>query len=544
MGWCVGYGRVSSVREETLWHDDRFAVITGEWEVGHGERLVVVGEVELTNSAEFGDERVKQLQVVARLWSMHGRRTLELIRGSYAFAVWDREQQTLTLARDRVGARTLYYTSEGPVVYAGRHGEVTARISKEVDLVALREYLCCAFVPGERTMWRGLREVRPGTIVSFPDGKTTVYWQLEERNSAENYPLEHYSSRLRAVLETAVRDRLPLNEPVGVFLSGGLDSSCVAALAARLTDAPVHSYSIHFGNDTPNELEFSALVAEHVGTKHHVIEITPAAMWDLLPETMAQLDDPIGDPLTVPNVILAREAKKSVNTILNGEGGDPCFGGPKNQPMLLNQIYSTSARDLVPSYLASFQKCANDLPQLLLPEVWEQVRNEPSAFADAFEFSGSYLSNLMFINTRFKGADQILTKVDNLTRAAGLHGRSPLFDDRLVELSLEIPPEYKLEGAREKAVLKAAVADLLPVRILERPKSGMMVPVQRWFREHWNRRARALLLARDARTKRYFNQELIGEWLDYRGDVWSRYGVKLWLLVSVELWLQVHRLHR
>lgn len=538
--WCVAFGNVANVIEETRWRDERFVVISGGLEVSPDERFVVVGEVELTNHAEFSDTPSNHLRVVADLWSVHGPRTPELLRGVYAFAVWDRKQQALALVRDRIGARTLYYTNEGSLRYAGHHAEVSARIYRDVDLVALREYLCCAFVPGDRTMWRGLREVRPGTIVNVPNGPTTTYWQLEERCREERYPLEYYSTRLRTVLETAVRDNLPANEPVGVFLSGGLDSSCVAALATKLNNALVHSYSIHFGKDTPNELEFSSLVAEHTGTTHHVIEITPAGMWDLLPETMAQLDDPIGDPLTVPNVILSREARKSVNTILNGEGGDPCFGGPKNQPMLLNQIYDEAPdRDqLVSSYLASFQKCANDLPQLLLPEIFEQVQSEPSAFARAFEFDGNYLNNLMFINTRFKGADQILTKVDNLTRAAGLRGRSPLFDDRLVEFSLEIPPEYKLEGAREKAVLKAAVADLLPVRILERPKSGMMVPVQRWFREHWNRRARALLLSRDARTKRYFNQELIREWLDYRGDVWSRYGVKLWLLVSIELWLQ------
>ncbi len=265
-------------------------------------------------------------------------------------------------------------------------------------------------------------------------------------------------------------------------------------------------------------------------------------MWDLLPETMAQLDDPIGDPLTVPNLILGRAAKKAVGTILNGEGGDPCFGGPKNQPMLLTQLYrpSDESPGLLADYLASFQKCAADLPRLLRAEVWESVRDEPSVFADAFNAPGSYLNNLMFVNTRFKGADHILTKVNNLTRAAGLRGHSPLFDDRVVELSLEIPPEYKLEGAREKAVLKAATADLLPARIPERPKSGMMVPVQRWFRERWRRRAAALLLSRRARTRRFLDQDLVRDWLNYRGDVWARYGVKLWLLVSLELWLQTH----
>lgn len=583
-GWRVAYGNVSHARVEGLWRDERFAVLEGAWETCRDGRFVAVGDARLTNRAELlseidwtdvsgdgarapdgGPYVPTDLCVIASLWQTHGRRAPELLTGAYAFCVWDRERETLWLVRDRVGVETLYHTTEGGVRYAGaRSREVVRDATREVDEVAVRDYLCCAFVPGGRTMWRGLREVRPGTVVRLPDGEATTYWQVEERVGGECMPLETYGARLRAALEQVVSDCLPGRAPVGVYLSGGLDSSCVAALAARLHDGPVHTYSIHFGAECPNELEFSGLVARHCRTTHHVIEITPEEMWDLLPETMAHLDDPIGDPLTVPNLILGRAAKAAVGTILNGEGGDPCFGGPKNQPMLLTQLYrpshapgghgehaehndggegarrSGASHALVDAYLASFQKCAADLPRLLRAEVWERVRREPSVFADAFNSRGSYLNNLMFVNTRFKGADHILTKVNNLTRAAGLRGHSPLFDDRVVELSLEIPPEYKLEGAREKAVLKAATADLLPARILERPKSGMMVPVQRWFRERWRRRAAALLLSRRARTRRFLNQDVARDWLNYRGDVWARYGVKLWLLVSLELWLQTH----
>ncbi|HEX8649917.1 MAG TPA: asparagine synthase-related protein [Pyrinomonadaceae bacterium] len=576
-GWRIAYGNVRQMQEEGLWRDEGCAVLAGRWEACRSGRFIAVGDVWLTNRAELlaevdgrstgmdesasgkYDSAPTDLRIIALLWQAHGWRTPQLLAGAYAFCVWDSDRETLWLVRDRVGVETLYHTTEGSVRYAGaRAADVVRGATRELDAVAVRDYLCCAFVPGERTMWRALREVRPGTILRLPDGETKTYWQVEERVAPEQMPLASSSARLRNTLEQVVRDCLPEGAPVGVYLSGGLDSSCVAALAARLHQEPVHSYSIHFGEECPNELEFSALVAAHCRTEHHVIEIKPQAMWELLPETMAHLDDPIGDPLTVPNLILGRAAKSTVNTILNGEGGDPCFGGPKNQPMLLTQLYRPSfaptehgqvhqdeqplstSIDPVASYLASFQKCATDLPRLLRSEVWESVQAEASVFADAFNSPGSYLNNLMFINTRFKGADHILTKVNNLTRAAGLLGRSPLFDDRIVELSLEIPPEHKLDGAQEKAVLKAAVADLLPARILERPKSGMMVPVQRWFRERWRRRAGALLLSRRARTRQFLNQDVVRDWLNYRGDVWARYGVKLWLLVSLELWLQTH----
>jgi len=210
--------------------------------------------------------------------------------------------------------------------------------------------------------------------------------------------------------------------------------------------------------------------------------------------------------------------------------------------MLLNQLYgSVTEQDSLSAYLLSFQKCAADLPQLLKPNIWETVRDQPYIFSQDLNSKIDYLNRLMVLNIKFKGADQILTKVNNLTQAAGLIGHSPLFDQRIVELSMQIPPEYKLSGVQEKAVLKQAVADLLPTQILHRPKSGMMVPVQLGFKQYWKREARSLLLNRKAVIAPYLNQNLIREWLNYEGDTWQRYGVKLWLLVSLEIWLRVNK---
>jgi len=411
--------------------------------------------------------------------------------------------------------------------------------SADLDLVALRDYLCCAFVPGERTLWQQVRELRPGTVLQLPDRQPNYYWQPQEQITHPQQSLSWHAQQLRSRLDQVVQDYLPTNESVGVYLSGGLDSSCITALAAKFHQYPVHTYSIHFGADCPNELEFSNLVAHHCQTQHHILEITPEQMWEQLPITMAQLDDPIGDPLTVPNYLLAQLAKETVNLILNGEGGDPCFGGPKNQPMLLKQLYGSPDNNpnLVAAYLNSFKKCAPDLPKLLKPEIWDAVKTESSVFeADLFS-SAQYLNRLMGLNIKFKGADHILTKVNNLTRSAGLEGRSPLFDQRIVQMAMEIPPDYKLAGNQEKAVLKQAVAELLPTEIIQRPKSGMMVPVQFWFRHYWQRQTKALLLSKKSAISPYLNQSLIRDWIEYRGDTWSRYGVKLWLLVSLEYWL-------
>ncbi|MBR8838221.1 MAG: 7-cyano-7-deazaguanine synthase [Stigonema ocellatum SAG 48.90 = DSM 106950] len=550
--WNVAWGKLDFLTEDVVWRDTQLAIViqdTSQFALSPTEQFVVVGDVWVSNRVELLQRlgidpthwEGTDCQLIAQLWDQWGWECLSLLVGMFGLVVWDRQRQVLWLGRDRVGTRTLYYTTTGSTRWiAPQLRSLTRYHSADLDLVALRDYLCCAFVPGERTLWKQVREVRPGTVMELPSQRVHNYWQLHEKMTAEQQPLVWHGDRLRSLLNQVVQEYLPPNEAVGVFLSGGLDSSCVTALAAKFHKAPVHTYSIHFGSECPNELEFSSLVAKHCQTQHHILEITFRDMWERLPETMAYLDDPIGDPLTVPNLLVGKLARESVQVVLNGEGGDPCFGGPKNQPMLINSLYSSiNQQDSLQAYLISFQKCATDLSQLLQPEVWRGVQTEPSVFSADLNADASYLNRLMALNIKFKGADQILTKVNNLTQAAGLHGRSPLFDQRVVDLSMEIPPEYKLSGVEEKAVLKQAVADILPETIIHRPKSGMMVPVQLGFRKFWQREARGLLLSRKAAIAPYLNQSVIRNWLDYRGDTWSRYGVKLWLLVSLEIWLQV-----
>jgi asparagine synthase (glutamine-hydrolysing) len=545
--WYLAWGEVDAL-SGTSWHDRHIACFISnpsQLVLSPSARFVVIGEVWLSQPGKLLQSSLdlppkSDLELIAIAWERWGVDTLSKLVGMFALAIWDRDEQKLWLARDRTGSRTLYYTTTGNTRWIAPNLRSLAPYhTREVDLVAIRDYLCCAFIPGMQTMWKGVRELRPGTVLQLPENKITAYWQLQENITATEAPLAWHSEKLRSLLEQVIQEYLPQNESVGVFLSGGLDSSCVTALAAKFHSDPVHTFSIHFGDRTPNELEFSSLAAQHCGTQHHILEITFRQMWEKLPEAMRWLDDPIGDPLTVPNLLLGSLAKQSVGVILNGEGGDPCFGGPKNQPMLINQLYnSISQQNSLQAYLLAFQKCASDLPQLFKPEIWELVRDAPHVFTEDLESSQSYLNRLMVLNIKFKGADQILTKVNNLTRGTGLFGLSPLFDQRIVDLSMAIPPEFKLSGVEEKAVLKQAVADLLPETIIRRLKSGMMVPVQMGFREYWQREAKGLLLNRKAAIAPYLDRSLIKQWLNYQGDPWNRYGVKLWLLVSLEIWLQ------
>jgi asparagine synthase (glutamine-hydrolysing) len=537
--WLVAWGDIVDV--PSVWEEDRFAIVTAQnWLISRCDRFVITGDIWLSNRQDLAlNPNESDLEIFARLWAKGELNSLDLLQGMFGLVIYDRQLKQLIIVRDPIGGRTIYHTTGKTCWIAPQLHSLNHFRSNQLDPIALRDYLTCSFVPGERTMWQDVREIRPGTALKLPEQKLIAYWQLQER-VVEKESLEWHGAKLRSQLEQVMGEYLPTDRPVGVFLSGGLDSSCITALAAKLHNAPIHTYSIHFGAECANELEFSSLVANHCQTDHHILEITFAEMWSKLPETMSYLDDPIGDPLTVPNLLVGKLASKDVSITLNGEGGDPCFGGPKNQPMLIDSLYSSVTNgDSLSAYLTSFQKCAADLPQLLKPDIFNQVQ-QPSIFEADLNSEMSYLNRLMALNIKFKGADQILTKVNNLTQAVNLQGRSPLFDRRIVELSMAIPPEYKLSGVQEKAVLKQAIADLLPTTIINRPKSGMMVPVQLGFRKYWHRQAQSLLLDRRALIAPYINQDLIKEWLSFKGDVWGRYGVKLWLLVSLELWLQAN----
>jgi asparagine synthase (glutamine-hydrolysing) len=546
-----GEGHIARPSE---WGDGRILLVGGTPYQDNTTGVVVAGEyVPVGKPFSFAE--------IAQLFHQHGTALGNHLLGMYALAFYEARSGKLTLLRDRAGARTLYYrqTAEGAVEFASqRHRFSSGYQTDDLFLPALRDYLACAYVPGFQTLGNDIWELRPAEAVVFPENQHLTYWQPAEGPATTDTPMAHYAQNLRPLLETVVEECLPPSGEFGIYLSGGVDSSLVVAIAAKLRGGKnIHTYSIHFGQDLPNELAFSSMVAEHCGTKHHVLELPPQWILDNLEKTLVELDDPIGDPLTVPNYLLGQTAKNDVGIILNGEGGDPIFGGPKNIPMLLHELYESAdtrenelLKPRIEAYFRSYQKCYDDLSRLLTPEVQNALVTVPPMDELLLPYlrdtapMQQYVNRLMQINTIFKGADHILTKVNNLTSACGLVGYSPLFDPRIVEAGFAVPSVYKLSGTQEKAVLKNAIADLLPEAILTRPKSGMLVPVQRWFRREMHRYAKDLLLSRRSRIRPYLNQKVIEEWLSYRSPLpHARQGIKLWLVLTLEVWLRVHESH-
>ncbi len=526
--------------------------------LGPGAHLLTSGEAPALiadwDACWWQDRPVQQL---SQWSSLVAEARLAEVNGAFALA-WRSEGQ-LHLTRDPIGERTLYYAQvPGGWIFASTLQALLASglVARQLHPLGVAAYLSYAYIPGEETLVAGVREVLPGEIVHLPLGGGTArrerYWSLPPEPDADA-PLspereEALRLRLRAELEGAVSRRLPPGEKVGAFLSGGLDSSLVVALARRLHDQEVLTWSVSFGPEYRNELPFSSLVAEHCRTRHHIVELSPEVILRHLDETIALHSDPIGDPLTVPNALLFREAGAHVDVVLNGEGGDPCFGGPKNLPMLLAELYGDMAiQDEEPlarerSYLRAHQKCFDDFNQALSPKLRQALAAQPLEASLAPLFADprwkTFVGRLMALNLSLKGAHHILHKVDEVSAPFGVLPRAPLFDRRVVEVAFELPPQLKLKGSVEKYLLKRAVEDLLPREIVHRPKSGMLVPVEGWFQGPLLPEARSRLL--DGLTRwELFDRAWLERLLSGKlGGLRPRHGVKIWLLITLEAWLR------
>ncbi|MGQ4601419.1 asparagine synthase-related protein [Nocardia sp. R6R-6] len=518
--------------------------------------LTAVGEVTLFNAVELRARLGADApspdcddgELLLHSYARFGLDGIAAADGMFAVAIADGTD--LVLIRDHVGARTLFHARAGAGWAASTSLRALQRwpvLRTGLHLPAVRSFLSFAYLPGRETLLRGIHEVLPGRCVRLhADGGMSeeTYWEpieVDDPQSAAEHALA-----LRALLEDAVARRLPAGAPVGVLLSGGIDSSLVTALAAKRHDQTVRSYSISFGGTTPNELAYAGLVAAHCHTEHRVLTVPGETVASRLAQTVSLLDCPVGDPLTVPNLMLAEAvAADGIRVVLNGEGGDPVFGGPKNLPMLIFELSrddpDPDARAL--AYLDSYRKCYGDLPVLLSPEVNAALADAPplTDLLAPYLRQGrmtSLLNQLLHTNLRTKGAHHILSKVERLTSASGLEGRAPLFDRAVIDYAFRVPPRFKLAGTSEKWILKQAVRDLLPATIVDRPKSGMRVPVQQWLAGPLRELGHDLLLGKSARARGLFREDIIRTWLRGDGALLPRQGGKLWLVLSLELWLR------
>ena len=487
-------------------------------------------------------------------YQQYGLCFAQTLRGAFVLAILDRDR--LLLFRDGAGRRTVYHTvHRGRFVFAIEPKALYRMpgFSPRLRPGAVAQYLTFSFAPGAGAMLEDIFEMPAGAYVDYDAAtrrcRAERYLRFEDAALPGDAPpltdaawIERFQDDFTAATESL----RPPGEPVAIFLSGGIDSSIVTAQVMAQHDAHVKTFALHFGPQYANELPYARAVAEHCGSDYEEVIIEPRRFLPQLHDMVWHLDEPIGDPVAMPNYELARHvSRQGFRWVFNGEGGDPCFGGPKNLPMLLQHWYGgvESAENFREKlYLASYRRAYEEMDYLLTPE-WRQqmdpARDLEAILTPFFQTQRPprFLDKLLAINMRLKGAHLILPKVERMLAAARLTPLSPLFDERLMQLAFALPGHLKLHRGIEKVILKKAFAGRVPPCVIERPKSGMRVPVHYWFQGELRRYAHQILSPRRVKAAGIFRPERVKQLLRYDTQEGpGRFGLRLWMLLTFELW--------
>ena len=524
-------------------------------------------------------------EAIVHLYEELGPRCVERLHGMFAVAIWDRPRRRLTLARDRVGKKPLFYAErEGTLSFAS---EIRAlmedeQIPRDLDPVALDCYLTYQYVPTPLAAFRAVRKLPPGSVLVHEDGKATIerYWRLRYAPKPDVADEREVHERIRELIREAVRRRMIADVPLGVFLSGGIDSSTVAAAMAEASSEPVKTFSIGFGESEHSELPNARLIAERWGTDHHELIVRPDAL-GLLPKIVRHYGEPFADSSSVPSFHVAELTRREVTVALNGDGGDESFAGydrymraarmarisrlvprparagiaalgrrsaqvgdparPANRGRRLARSLGFADAERYRDTMSTFDDGARAAlySEEFAAEVDDQVNHRviEGPWAEA---SGEELIDLMLetdVNTYLPG--DLLVKIDIASMAYSLEARSPFLDHELMEFAAALPAPMKLRGSEKKAVLRDALRGWIPDQILDGPKRGFELPMAgEWFRGDLRPMLTELLTDPRAEARGYFKPERVRELLDDHLSGRADHTFPLWTLMMFELWQQ------
>ncbi len=533
-------------------------------------------------------------EVILHLWEEKGPRLLEDLRGMFAIALWDERQRTLFLGRDRLGKKPLFYTDlPDRIVFASEIKGILQdpEFVPEPDLQAIHYYLAFQSVPAPYCAFKGIKKLPPAHYLLAKDGRVDIkrYWQLSYRDKlrldapdAEKELQEEIIDRLRH----AVRLRLISDVPLGVFLSGGIDSSLVVALMAELSDQPVKTFSIGFEEGEYNELPYARSIAERYHTDHHEFVVTPDAQ-AIIPGLVWHYNEPFADSSAIPTYYVSELARQYVTVVLTGDGGDENFAGyPRYQfegeyalqdspayPSWLQRVCNPRADERIKPYAPRGRIAWRDIRRLYdlshprwayyhriahFPEYFQQALYTPEFyqyleaqhldgvfsvdfFLDKFRQSDAhnFVDAMLFVDLNFYLPDTLMTKTDIAGMAHSLEARMPFLDHHFVEFAARIPPGYKLkDGMIGKHILKKAAEPFLPQDVIDRKKMGFAVPLERWFRHELKQLAYDTLLSQSALQRGYFQRWYL-EFLLESHQAGESVHYALWNLLMLELWQQM-----
>ncbi len=558
-------------------------LVTGDQPISNEDgRITVVQNGELYNYRELRLELERaghrfstsgDTEVLAHLYEEHGERFAERLRGMFAVALWDSERRRLVLARDPYGIKPLYYREvEGELAFAS---ELRALPRGEIDLDALEAFLAFNSVPAPLTIFREVRKIPPGHVLVWEDGRSKLTRYARPAPVAASRVRDDEEAELveelRARLRDSVRAHLVSDVPVGVLLSGGIDSAALAALAAEESSEPLRTFSIGFEERSFDELGDARLVAERYGTEHRELVLRPDAAL-LLPALADAFDEPFADSSALPTYLVSELAAKDVKVALSGEGGDELFGGYYTYAAdLLAQRVGWTARLLRPlverlpssgakasfDYRAKRFVRAAHLPPLERHHGWKEIfsadaRAELTGRRSGFdpvdllrarfaETEGAeLLARLQDVDLGTYLVDDLLVKTDRASMAHSLEARVPFLDPIVTNFALGLPTRHKVRGLRKKVLMRKAAAPLLPPALLRSRKRGFSIPAAAWLRGELEPFARETLSAETLKRQGYFRPEAVARLIDDHVAGRQDLSRQLWGLLAFTLWHERH----
>ncbi len=517
-------------------------------------------------------------ETIIHAFDEFGTKCLDKLRGMFAFAIWDSSDESLFIARDRVGKKPLFYsiTDSGDFVFGSELKSLIVHggISKEIDFPALDAYLTFSYVPEEFCIFKNVQKLPPGSFLIYKNEKVKVekYWDFEYKEITEIKSENEYIAELRDLLNESVKIRMISEVPLGAFLSGGVDSSAIVGLMTQHSEKPVKTFSIGFNEDSFDELKYARIAAKHFKTDHHEFVVT-SDLIDVVDDLVWHFDEPFADNSALPTFMVSKMARDFVTVVLSGDGGDELFAGytrylvdekrrglgklpeslRKGVVQRISKALPHSAKGKNYLYnisLDSIDRYVNSVSYFgamakgylysadMLQELGDdlgKVEEEFRRIAQSVS-TGNPVDNLLYLDSKTNLPSDILVKVDRMSMAASLEARVPLLDHKLIEFVEKIPSNLKLKGLETKYIFKKALEGTVPNEILYREKQGFGVPIGEWINTKLKERIHGELLEARTLERGYFEKTYIKTLLDEHSNNRRDHSDLLWILWMLELW--------
>jgi asparagine synthase (glutamine-hydrolysing) len=546
-------------------------------------RFVVTFNGEIYNFQELRPRLAKEgfrfqtqsdTEVILAAYAIHGEKCVDLFQGMFAFAVWDKQQKSLFLARDRVGKKPLYYYHDkDKFVFASEMKAILAfpNIERNMDFEALNYYLTYGYIPAPMTIFQGIRKLGEAHYGILKDDSFSerAYWTLPEPLSSRMSESESIE-KLESLLGQAVNSRLISDVPLGAFLSGGIDSSAIVAMMAK-SGEKVNTFTIDFAEKTHSEIDDANLVAEHCKTDHKTLQVSTQAIDDL-PKLAWHFDEPFADSSALPTYYVSKIAREHVTVILSGDGGDELFAGynsyqNRNEHALLMSLPAGLRRHVIGS-IANAMPMQAPMRNLLKYAAYSSKEDGPGALglypyikedivtqATSVELNKSdpvqakrelwanyekldKLTRMQLTDTKMYLPGDILVKVDRMSMANSLETRAPLLDYRMVEFAIGLPVNLKMKSGVSKYVLKQVLKNYVPPRIMQKSKQGFAVPIGSWFQTSLAGYTRDILLDSKSRNRGLLKSDVVEKVLQLHSSGRRDYSEWIYMLLMLELWFQ------